>query len=98
MVFENGAEGIFRPKGQEVTGQRKFHEEELHVMYSSPNVLNTSYLPLTNINVYLFLALSHSVLIYTKNFAFSDSPPLRSSLCLHYKSSVHSLGKEMHIT
>jgi hypothetical protein len=37
-VFENGAEEIFGPKRDEVTGEwRKLHNEELHDLYSSPN-------------------------------------------------------------
>jgi hypothetical protein len=39
-VFENGVQrGIFGPKRDEVTGQwRKFHNGELHNLYSSPDV------------------------------------------------------------
>jgi hypothetical protein len=41
-VFENGMlRTIFRPKREEVTGSwRKFHNEELHNLYSSPNIRN----------------------------------------------------------
>jgi hypothetical protein len=40
-VFENGLlRGIFRTKGEEVTGSwRKLHNEELHNLYSSPNII-----------------------------------------------------------
>jgi hypothetical protein len=40
-VFENRAlKGILGPKGNEVTGEwRKFHNEELHILYSSPNFI-----------------------------------------------------------
>jgi hypothetical protein len=39
-VFENRAlRGIFGPKRDEVTGEwRKLHNEELHILYSSPNI------------------------------------------------------------
>jgi hypothetical protein len=31
---------IFRPKRDEVTGEwRKLHSEELHILYSSPNII-----------------------------------------------------------
>jgi hypothetical protein len=31
---------IFGPKGDEVTGeQRKFHSGELHILYSSPDII-----------------------------------------------------------
>jgi hypothetical protein len=31
---------MFEPKGEEVTGGwRKFHNEELHYLYSSPNII-----------------------------------------------------------
>jgi hypothetical protein len=31
---------IFRPKRDEVTGEwRKLHNEELHILYSSPNII-----------------------------------------------------------
>jgi hypothetical protein len=38
-VFENRVlRRIFRPKGDEVTGEwRKLHKEELHDLYSSPS-------------------------------------------------------------
>jgi hypothetical protein len=40
-VFENRVlRRIFGPNGDEVTGQwRKFHSEELHILYSSPNII-----------------------------------------------------------
>jgi hypothetical protein len=40
-VFENGVlRRIFGPKGDEVTGKwRKLHNEELHILYSSPNII-----------------------------------------------------------
>jgi hypothetical protein len=40
-VFENRVlRRIFVPKRDEVTGEwRKFHNEELHNLYSSPNVI-----------------------------------------------------------
>jgi hypothetical protein len=40
-VFENGVFGrIFGPKRDEVTGGlRKLHNEELHNLYSSPNII-----------------------------------------------------------
>jgi hypothetical protein len=40
-VFENRVlRRIFGPKRDEVTGEwRKFHNEELHILYSSPNVI-----------------------------------------------------------
>ena len=40
-VFENRVlRRIFRPKRDEVTGEwRKLHNEELHVLYSSPNTV-----------------------------------------------------------
>jgi hypothetical protein len=39
-VFENRVlRRIFGPKRDEVTGEwRKFHSEELHILYSSPNI------------------------------------------------------------
>jgi hypothetical protein len=41
MVFENGVlRRIFGPKRNEVTGEwRKLHNEELHDLYSSPNIV-----------------------------------------------------------
>jgi predicted RNA-binding protein YlqC (UPF0109 family) len=41
-VFENRVlRRIFGPKGDEVTGGwRKLHDEELHNLYSSPNIMN----------------------------------------------------------
>jgi hypothetical protein len=40
-AFENRAlRGIFGPKRDEVTGEwRKLHNEELHILYSSPNII-----------------------------------------------------------
>jgi hypothetical protein len=39
-VFENGAERIFGPKRDEVTGEwRKLHSGELHNLYSSPDII-----------------------------------------------------------
>jgi hypothetical protein len=40
-VFENGAlRRIFGAKRDEVTGEwRKLHSEELHILYSSPNII-----------------------------------------------------------
>jgi hypothetical protein len=39
-VFENRVLRIFGPKRDEVTGEwRKFHNEELHILYSSPNII-----------------------------------------------------------
>jgi hypothetical protein len=40
-VFENGVpRRIFVPKKDEVTGEwRKLHSEELHKLYSSPNII-----------------------------------------------------------
>jgi hypothetical protein len=39
-VFENRVLRIFGPKGDEVTGGwRKLHNEELHNLYSSPNMI-----------------------------------------------------------
>jgi hypothetical protein len=40
-VFENRAlRRIFGPKRNEVTGEwRKLHNEELHILYSSPNII-----------------------------------------------------------
>jgi hypothetical protein len=40
-VFENGVlRRIFGPKRDEVTGEwRKLHKEELHDLYSSPNII-----------------------------------------------------------
>jgi hypothetical protein len=41
LVFENRAlRRIFGPKRDEVTGEwRKLHSEELHMLYSSPNII-----------------------------------------------------------
>jgi hypothetical protein len=34
---------IFRPKRDEVAGEwRKLHNEELHILYSSPNIISKS--------------------------------------------------------
>jgi hypothetical protein len=40
-VFENRVlRRIFEPKRDELTGEwRKFHNEELHILYSSPNII-----------------------------------------------------------
>jgi len=39
-VFEKRVLRIFGPKSDEVTGEwRKLHNEELNVMYSSPNIV-----------------------------------------------------------
>jgi hypothetical protein len=39
-VFENRVLRIFAPKRDEVTGNwRKLHNEELHTLYSSPNIV-----------------------------------------------------------
>jgi hypothetical protein len=40
-VFENRElRGIFRPRRDEVTGDwRKLHNEELHNLYPSPNII-----------------------------------------------------------
>jgi hypothetical protein len=40
-VFENGfIRRIFEPKGDEVKGEwRRLHSEELHNLYSSPNIV-----------------------------------------------------------
>jgi hypothetical protein len=40
-VFENRVlMRIFEPKRDEVTGKwRKMHNEELHILYSSPNII-----------------------------------------------------------
>jgi hypothetical protein len=40
-VFENWVlRRIFGPKRDEVTGEwRKLHNEELHILYSSPNII-----------------------------------------------------------
>jgi hypothetical protein len=40
-IFENRVlRRIFGPKGKEVTREwRKFHNEELHILYSSPNII-----------------------------------------------------------
>jgi hypothetical protein len=40
-MFENGVlRRIFAPKRDEVTGRwRKLHSEELHILYSSPNII-----------------------------------------------------------
>jgi hypothetical protein len=40
LVFENRVMRIFRPRGDEVTEDwRKLHNEELHNLYSSPNII-----------------------------------------------------------
>jgi hypothetical protein len=41
-VFENRVlRRIFGPKRDEVTGEwRKLHDKELHVLYSSPSIIN----------------------------------------------------------
>jgi hypothetical protein len=43
-VFENRVlRRIFGPKRDEVTGEwRKLHNEELHILYSSPNIIGKS--------------------------------------------------------
>jgi hypothetical protein len=43
-VFENRVlSRMFGPKRDEVTGEwRKLHNEELHILYSSPNILGRS--------------------------------------------------------
>jgi hypothetical protein len=43
-VFENRIlRRIFGPKRDEVTGEwRKLHNEELHILYSSPNIIRQS--------------------------------------------------------
>jgi len=39
-VFENRVLRIFGPKRDEVTGEwRKLHNEELNILYSSPNIV-----------------------------------------------------------
>jgi hypothetical protein len=39
-VFENKMLGIFGPRKDEVTGERrKLHNEELHNLYSSPSII-----------------------------------------------------------
>jgi hypothetical protein len=39
-VFENRVlRRIFGPKRDEVTGERRKHNEELHILYSSPNTI-----------------------------------------------------------
>jgi hypothetical protein len=39
-VFENSVLRIFGPKRDEVTGEwKKLHNEELHNLYSSPNII-----------------------------------------------------------
>jgi hypothetical protein len=40
-MFENGVlRSIFGPKRDEVNGKwRKLHNEELHILYSSPNII-----------------------------------------------------------
>jgi hypothetical protein len=40
-VFENRIlRRIFGPKRDEVTGEwKRFHNEELHILYSSPNII-----------------------------------------------------------
>jgi hypothetical protein len=39
-VFENRMMRIFRPKREEVAGGwRRFHNEELHNLYASPNII-----------------------------------------------------------
>jgi hypothetical protein len=39
-VFENKVIRIFGPKRDGVTGEwRKLHNEELHILYSSPNII-----------------------------------------------------------
>jgi hypothetical protein len=41
MVFENRVlRRLFGPKRDDVTGEwRKLHNEELHILYSSPNII-----------------------------------------------------------
>jgi hypothetical protein len=43
-VFENRVmRGMFHPKGEEVKrGLRKLHNEELHNLYSSPNIIRVT--------------------------------------------------------
>jgi hypothetical protein len=39
-MFENRVlRRMFGPKGDEVTGDRKLHNEELHNLHSSPNII-----------------------------------------------------------
>jgi hypothetical protein len=38
-VFENNMLRIFRPKREEVRSWRKLHNDELHNLYSSPNIV-----------------------------------------------------------
>jgi hypothetical protein len=39
MVFENRMLRIFRPKREEDGSWRKLHNDELHSLYSSPNIV-----------------------------------------------------------
>jgi hypothetical protein len=39
-VFENRVQRMFGPKRDEVTKEwREYHNEELHILYSSPNII-----------------------------------------------------------